>query len=106
MGQYFCEVHPRSMRGESENVGEGDGAPRIERGIPAGATVELGEVASGLTHPLELEVAPGDDDRRFVLDQTGEIYEIVQGLEKWRFSDSFSSSSGSSRATKSGENPR
>ncbi|SDR15836.1 PQQ-dependent sugar dehydrogenase [Halopelagius longus] len=78
MGEYYCEIHPRSMRGQFDNVG-GNGeteadAGEDERKIPTGATIELEQVAGGLTHPLGLEYAPEEDDRLFVLDQTGQIY--------------------------------
>lgn len=75
MGEYYCEIHPRSMRGQFENVGGGGSRQREQvLDIPKGATIQLEEVASGLTHPLGFEVPPDSTDRRFILDQTGQIY--------------------------------
>jgi glucose/arabinose dehydrogenase len=42
--------------------------------IPAGATVGLERVATGLAAPLDVAVDPADPDRRFVLDQAGQVY--------------------------------
>jgi glucose/arabinose dehydrogenase len=47
---------------------------RAAREISEGPTIELELVAEGLTHPTGFEVAPEDRDRRFVHDQTGQIY--------------------------------
>ena len=48
--------------------------------IPKGTTVQLEKVADGLTHPLGFEIAPEDADRRFILDQTGQVY-VLKGNE-------------------------
>jgi len=90
MGEYYCEIHPRSMRGQFENVeGDADATPADgDRGIRTGATVELEQVAGGLTHPVGLETADEEADRRFVLDQTGQIYVHTEdGLREEPFLD-------------------
>ncbi|MFB6171316.1 MAG: sorbosone dehydrogenase family protein [Haloarculaceae archaeon] len=46
--------------------------------VPAGPTVGLERVASGLASPTGVEVAPGDD-RLFVLDQPGRVYAVGEG---------------------------
>jgi glucose/arabinose dehydrogenase len=81
MAEYFCEVHPRAMRGRI-NIAE----PQQRRDIPEGDSVGLQQVAEGLNAPLDFEVSP--DGRRFVVDQTGQIYELTEdGLADEPFLD-------------------
>jgi glucose/arabinose dehydrogenase len=46
--------------------------------IPAGTRVDLEPVATGLSAPIDLAVAP-DGDRRFVADQAGQVYAFEDG---------------------------
>ncbi len=80
MANYYCEPHPVSMRGDIEFVSEAAddaaGAEQPGQYIGQGPTVGYETVASGgpLTTPTSLTVADEDADRRFITDQTGEIY--------------------------------
>lgn len=84
MAEYVCEAHPGSMRGDIRIAGEepaaSDGGAdestdEDDRFMPWGPTVRTETVADGpLSAPLGLEVAPGDRERRFVVDQIGKIY--------------------------------
>ncbi len=86
MAEYFCSVHPSSMRG---TIQLGQATPTPEEtptpGPPPGyfsegPTVGLELVASEpLIQPVGLETADEDVDRRFVVDQLGQIY--VHGPE-------------------------
>lgn len=87
MSEYFCEIHPRTMRGEIRIGGrqpkDGTGSP-----IPLGGTIGIETIARGLTAPLGFEVAPGDTVRRFIVDQTGLIFVLgPDGLEDDPFLD-------------------
>jgi glucose/arabinose dehydrogenase len=91
MAEYFCEVHPNSMRGELRIDGTTSTTtttPTPEenssnRFMPAGATVRLETIAEGgMTAPTALEIPPSDDDRRFIADQVGQVYILgSSGLE-------------------------
>jgi glucose/arabinose dehydrogenase len=77
IAEYVCEVHPASMRGsvrfqsvEETTTAEDD----AERFMPRGAGVGVQRVADGFVSPVGFEAAPGDDERRFILDQVGQIY--------------------------------
>ncbi|WP_226042046.1 PQQ-dependent sugar dehydrogenase [Natrinema sp. DC36] len=77
MAQYYCGPHPVSMRGDIEFVDEtaAGGAEQPGQYIGEGPTVGLETVAEGeLTAPTSLTVPDEDADRRFVTDQTGQIY--------------------------------
>ncbi len=81
MAEYFCEVHPGTMRGRIA-IAE----PRSRRDVPEGDSIGLQQVADGLNAPLAMETAP--DGRRFVVDQTGQIYELTDdGLADEPFLD-------------------
>jgi len=76
MVEYYCEVHPRTMRGDVDIAGRED-EPDVQerrRTVEQGGTIGLEPVADGLTAPVAMEVADEDRDRRFVADQTGQIY--------------------------------
>ena len=60
-------------------LGSADSRQGEYQEIPKRTTVQLEKVAEGLTHPLGFEVAPEDADRRFVLDQTGQVYVLREG---------------------------
>ncbi|QLG61429.1 PQQ-dependent sugar dehydrogenase [Halorarum salinum] len=88
MTEYICEIHPRTMRGQVTVGGQENPAPRREVDIPLGATVGIETVAEGLTAPLAFAVPPGEGDRRFVVDQTGQIYVLTDdGLRDEPFLD-------------------
>ncbi|MDZ7730889.1 MAG: plastocyanin/azurin family copper-binding protein [Natrialbaceae archaeon] len=76
MAEYYCEVHPDTMRGEISVTGNGDGAtgPPLE-GVQVagefepGATVGLQRVAEGLPGVTALVPAdPGDGMRHYLAD--------------------------------------
>ena len=91
MATYVCTVHPSSMRGEvqigqeTETTTE-DGQQQI---LPEGPTIGLQRVADGpLTAPVDFAVPPGDNQRRFIVDQVGQIYIHGQnGLQEEPFLD-------------------
>ena len=90
MAEYYCSVHPGSMRGDIQLAGQdgGDGGGQGQQLIPTGPTVGLATVAEGLTSPVGFEVAPEDQDRRFIVDQTGQIYvHGPNGLQDQPFMD-------------------
>ncbi|GAB7017193.1 hypothetical protein JCM18750_00540 [Halostagnicola bangensis] len=93
MAEYFCGPHPQSMRGEIEFVDE-DEEPEEEieddpdEIIGDGPTVGLETVADGLSAPVSLQVANEEEDRRFVVDQTGQIHVLGEdGVEDEPFLD-------------------
>src|SRR6056297_524898 len=47
--------------------------------ISDGPTIGLELVGEGFTSPVGFEVAPGDEDRYFVVDQLGQIYVLEGG---------------------------
>jgi glucose/arabinose dehydrogenase len=71
MTEYFCEIHPRSMRGAVDTGVDTDEPQNI---VPEGESIGLQQVAEGLASPLGFEVAPGESDRRYVVDQPGQVY--------------------------------
>lgn len=78
MVEYYCSVHPGTMRGDVQ-IGEAEepGEEPEEEGeqlIPEGPTVGLETVAEGLVSPTNLVVADEERDRRFITDQTGQVY--------------------------------
>ena len=77
MATYVCSVHPTSMRGDIQ-LGQAQGTTTAEEDqqlLPEGPTVGLQAVASGpLASPVSLEYAEEDRDRRFIVDQVGQIY--------------------------------
>jgi glucose/arabinose dehydrogenase len=88
---YVCTVHPSSMRGEIQ-IGEGTETTPGEEDqqvIPEGPTVGLQQVADGtLTAPVDFDVANEDRDRRFIVDQVGQIYvHGPDGIEEEPFLD-------------------
>ncbi|ELZ20924.1 PQQ-dependent sugar dehydrogenase [Natrinema limicola] len=91
MAAYYCQPHTSTMRGEIELVGEegnGDMAAAPDQVIGQGPTVGIETVAEGLTAPTSLTVADEDADRRFITDQTGQIYvHGPDGLEDEPFLD-------------------
>ncbi len=93
MAEYYCGPHPVSMRGDIEFAEEGaDGGATAEQPgqyIGEGPTVGLETVAQDpLTTPTSLTVADEDVDRRFITDQTGQIYvHGPDGLQEEPFLD-------------------
>jgi len=73
MAEYFCEIHPNSMRGIVSTDGDAAVEQRDPR-IPPGPEIGLEPVAEGLTAPLGFEYADEEGDRNFVVDQTGQVY--------------------------------
>lgn len=71
MTEYFCEVHPRSMRGA---VDTGVDTEQPQNIVPEGESIGLQQVADGLSAPLGFEVAPGEQNRRYIVDQPGQVY--------------------------------
>ncbi|WP_158056155.1 PQQ-dependent sugar dehydrogenase [Halorussus halophilus] len=93
---YFCVVHPNSMRGGVEVRGGGatttageETTQRPERFVPRGPTVGLQQVAGDpIQQPVGFAVADEDRDRRFVVDQNGQIYvHGPDGIESEPFLD-------------------
>ena len=77
MAEYYCEVHPTSMRGQIRFAGQTQtttAAEEQEPVIPRGTRVGIEQVADGLVSPVGLEALPGDSDRRVILDQIGLMY--------------------------------
>ncbi len=74
MAEYYCSVHPSSMRGDVQIGDAEDPGDDDEPFIPEGPTVGLETVAEGLVSPTSLVVAEEERDRRFITDQTGQIY--------------------------------
>ncbi len=91
MAEYYCQPHSSMMRGDIELVdeeGDGDMATAPDQVIGQGPTVGIETVAEGLTAPTSLTVADEDADRRFITDQTGQIYvHGPDGLEDEPFLD-------------------
>lgn len=82
---YFCVVHPNSMRGgvevqgggtaETTTAGEETTTEQPDRFVPQGPSIGLQQVAGGpIQQPVGFAVANEDRDRRFVVDQNGQIY--------------------------------
>ncbi|UPM42379.1 PQQ-dependent sugar dehydrogenase [Halocatena salina] len=87
MAEYYCSVHPASMRGAIQ-IGDGDPDDGDEPFIPEGPSVELETVAEGLVSPTNFVVAEEQRDRRFITDQTGQIYvHGPDGVENEPFMD-------------------
>ena len=74
MAEYFCEIHPRTMRGQVNIAGREEQPEGRRRAVEQVGTIGVERVAEGLTAPMAMEVAAEDRDRRFVVDQTGQIY--------------------------------
>ena len=72
-------VAPSEASSEAPSVSPGTPAPSSP-GAPT-ADVRLETIFSDLATPIGLVVAPGVDDRTFVLEQTGQIH-VVQGDER------------------------
>ncbi|WP_408958414.1 PQQ-dependent sugar dehydrogenase [Natrinema sp. 74] len=91
MAQYYCGPHPVSMRGDivfADKAGGGGAAEQPRQYIGAGPTVGIETVAEGLTAPTSLTVPNDDSDRRFITDQTGQIYvHGPDGLQEEPFLD-------------------
>lgn len=73
MAEYYCSVHPAEMRGDIELVDVDPVDPEEIRLVEPGPTVGLETVAENLTAPVDLD-QPVGDERRFVVDQPGQIY--------------------------------
>ena len=85
---YYCEYHPQSMRGDVEVSGETPSEtpeePAQRPGLvyfEEGPAVGLQKVADGrLAAPTDFAAVTVDgDERRFVTDQTGQVWEITDG---------------------------
>ncbi|ELY98577.1 blue (type 1) copper domain-containing protein [Natrialba chahannaoensis JCM 10990] len=79
MAEYYCSPHPQSMRGDIELVDEANDEEEDVEDEPDviigdGPTVGLETVADGLNAPIDLQFAEEETDRRFIVDQTGQIY--------------------------------
>ncbi|RBI63454.1 hypothetical protein DMJ13_02645 [halophilic archaeon] len=73
MTQYYCAVHPSSMRGDLQ-FGKGGGKEEEEkRAVPKGESVGVESIADGFTYPISMKYAQENRDRRFIVDQTGQI---------------------------------
>ena len=85
MVEYYCSVHPNTMRGDIDI--EGVDAPSAPEGvtlIDEGPTVGLETVAEGLSSPTDLAIAPGEEDKRYIVDQPGMIYtHTSDGVEEF-----------------------
>jgi glucose/arabinose dehydrogenase len=100
MAEYFCAVHPQSMRGEIQletrqktptptPTEETEQTPIEEDGqdtdqgqqyfFPKGPTVGVEQVAGDgdLTAPTDFAVAPEATTKQFITDQTGQIYVLT-----------------------------
>ncbi|OIB56513.1 PQQ-dependent sugar dehydrogenase [Natrialba sp. SSL1] len=93
MAEYYCAPHPQSMRGDIELVDEANGEEEEVEDEPDaiigdGPTVGLETVADGLNAPIDLQFAEEETDRRFIVDQTGQIHiHGEDGLEDEPFLD-------------------
>ncbi|WP_276254584.1 PQQ-dependent sugar dehydrogenase [Halomontanus rarus] len=95
MAEYYCEVHPDTMRGDVEVAGEAAGGDELEDDtpvsgeIPDGPSIGLQRVAEGIPAPTGMEIAEGVDDRRYVVVQTGQIFVHTDegGLQEEPFLD-------------------
>ena len=76
MVDYYCEVHYLSMRGPIEVSGKTGkkSEPINAEYFGKGPQVGLKKVAGGFSYPVAFEVANEDRDRRFIVDQTGEVW--------------------------------
>lgn len=72
MTQYYCSTHPDTMRGtvEVSDASTGGGVTLIDQGPSVGLEI----AADGLASPVALVSAPGETDRRYIVDQPGQIY--------------------------------
>ncbi|MFC7230367.1 PQQ-dependent sugar dehydrogenase [Saliphagus sp. GCM10025308] len=82
MAEYYCSVHPGTMRGDIQ-IGEpadGDDGEDTEEEttdvIGEGPTIGLERVADGFVSPVGFEVAPGQQNCYYVHDQPGQIYHV------------------------------
>ncbi len=99
MAEYYCSVHPTTMRGtievgESEDAdganetdatnetGEETAGEDVSEVVGEGPTIGLERVAEGFVSPVGLEVAPGEDDRYYVIDQPGRIHVVEDGTSE------------------------
>ncbi|MDI6447757.1 CHRD domain-containing protein [Anaerobaca lacustris] len=73
---YRCRTHPTTMRGDFTVAG----LPIGERIAPSPVRVALEPVASGLTAPLLLVPDPSVPARLYVVDQTGQIHTVEDGV--------------------------
>lgn len=84
MAEYYCKVHPNSMRGtiqlskgttENTTQTEGESDTPKEKGVyfQEGSSVGVETIAKGFISPLGFEIPPGDD-RKFIVDQAGQVY--------------------------------
>ncbi|ELY26728.1 blue (type 1) copper domain-containing protein [Natrialba magadii ATCC 43099] len=93
MAEYYCAPHPQAMRGQIELVDEANNEEEDVNDDPDviigdGPTVGLETVADGLNAPIDLQFAEGETDRRFIVDQTGQIHiHGEDGLEDEPFLD-------------------
>jgi len=73
------------MRGDIQLAGaEGgdeDAEETQEDVVTEGPTIGLERVAGGLTSPVGFEVAPGQEDRYYVVDQPGQIHVLETGAD-------------------------
>jgi glucose/arabinose dehydrogenase len=75
MTQYYCSIHPNTMRGRVDIAGVSQ--PTATEGvtlIEEGPTVRVETVAEGLASPTAMVVAPGRPDERYIIDQPGVVY--------------------------------
>lgn len=98
MAEYFCAPHPQQMRGDIELVADREGGDDEVADVDdetepdaifgEGPTVGLETVADGLTAPTDFRIADEDVDRRFIVDQTGQVFVHGEdGLEEEPFLD-------------------
>ncbi|MDS0477860.1 PQQ-dependent sugar dehydrogenase [Natrinema sp. 1APR25-10V2] len=92
MAEYYCAVHPASMRGTLEIGGgggaNGGGTEGAQPFFQPGTEVGVQTIAEGMTAPTDFAVADEDQSRYFVTDQTGQVRVVTDdGLREEPFLD-------------------
>jgi glucose/arabinose dehydrogenase len=93
MVEYVCEAHPTSMRGDIRIKGRQTNTSNRRQSesqfMPWGPTVGVETIADGpLSAPLGFEIPPDATERRFIVDQVGQIcVHGPNGLEAEPFLD-------------------
>ncbi|MDF9746976.1 PQQ-dependent sugar dehydrogenase [Natrinema salsiterrestre] len=90
MAEYYCVVHPNTMRGSIElssgGGGQQEAAGQMEGFFQSGTEIGVQTIAEGMTAPTDMAVA--DEGRYFVTDQTGELWVVTDdGLQDEPFLD-------------------
>ena len=75
MTEYYCSIHPTTMRGQIDIAGVSQPTPTEGVTlIEEGPTVGVETVAEGLASPTAMVTAPGRSSERYVVDQPGVVY--------------------------------